>query len=170
VFITINNPRSKSWTDQAVADWVGVSRSFVNTIRGDNKGEKVTYKLASGKEVTRAARVKKDKPEETVKKEIVGAVPTDVKADPVYDPSKDAINEIMQENEQLRDRLAIEAMDFSEEEKTMAHNTIAELREELRKLQIINTSLVISRDQFQTENAQLKKQVAVLQRKLKQYE
>jgi ABC-type phosphate transport system auxiliary subunit len=114
--------------------------------------------------------VKKDKPEETVKKEIVGAVPPDVKADPVYDPSKDAINEIMQENEQLRDRLAVGVMDATEEEKTMATDTLAELREELRKLQIINTSLVISRDQFQNENAQLKKQVAVLQRKLKQYE
>lgn len=89
---------------------------------------------------------------------------------PDYDPAKDAMLEIARENEQLRDRLAVEAMDFSEEEKTMAADTIAELREEVRKLQIINTSLVISRDQFQNENAQLKKQVVVLQRKLTELE
>lgn len=169
VFITINNPRSMGWTDQAVADWVGVSRSFVNSIR-DKKGESVTYKNADGKEVTRSARTNKAKPEEVVKKEIVGAMPPEIKADPVYDPAKDAMNEIMQENEQLKDRLAVGVMEGSEEEKTLASETLAELREEVRKLQIINTSLVISRDQFQNENAQLKKQVAVLQRKLKSYE
>ena len=169
VLITINNPRSMGWTDQAVADWVGVSRSFVNNIRGDKKNEQITYKTTSGKEVTRSAKTKKTKPE-VVKKEIVGAMPPEVKDDPVYDPAKDAMLEIAKENEQLKDRLAVEVMDASEEEKTMAADTIAELREEVRKLQIINTSLVISRDQFQNENAQLKKQVAVLQRKLKQYE
>lgn len=87
-----------------------------------------------------------------------------------YDPAKDAMLEITRENEQLKDRLAVEAMDASEEEKTMAADTIAELREEVRKLEIIKTSLVISRDQFQNENAQLKKQVVMLQRKLTELE
>jgi len=167
VMMTLENPRTKNWTDQAVADWVGVSRSFVLNIRGDQKGESVTF-MRGGKEITRKPKSKK--PQEVVKKEIVGAMPPEVKADPVYDPAKDAMLEIAKENEQLKDRLAVEVMDASEEEKTMAAETISELREEVRKLQIINTSLVISRDQFQNENAQLKKQVAVLQRKLKQYE
>lgn len=170
VQMTLKNPRSMSWTDQAVADWCGVSRQFVNKVRGDAKSESVTFKRADGSEVTRPARNKKSKPEEVVKKEIIGAMPPEVKADPVYDPAKDAMNEIMQENEQLKDRLAVGVMEGTEEEKTLASETLAELREEVRKLQIINTSLVISRDQFQNENAQLKKQVAVLQRKLKAYE
>lgn len=168
VLAALAYPKTKTWTDEAIAKWCHVSRPFVAKLRGDSKPENVTYTTAAGKEVTRPARSKK--PQEVVKKEIVGAMPPEVKADPVYDPAKDAMNEIMQENEQLKDRLAVEAMDASEEEKTMAAETISELREEVRKLQIINTSLVISRDQFQNENAQLKKQVAVLQRKLKQYE
>jgi len=170
VQMTLKNERSKNWTDQAIATWCGVSRQFVAKVRGDDKPENVTFTRTNGTEVTRAARNKKLKPEETVKKEIIGAMPPEIKADPVYDPAKDAMNEIMQENEQLKDRLAVGVMEGSEEEKTLAAETLAELREEVRKLQIINTSLVISRDQFQNENAQLKKQVAVLQRKLKQYE
>lgn len=86
---------------------------------------------------------------------------------PAYDPRDDAMAEVALENEQLKDRLAVEAMDASEEEKLMASETIAELRGKVCKLEIINTSLVISRDQFQNENAQLKRQVSTLERKLK---
>jgi FtsZ-binding cell division protein ZapB len=170
VLAALAHPKTKEWTDEAIAKWCHVSRPFVSKMRGDEKPENVTFTRTNGTEVTRAARNKKSKPEDTVKKEIIGAMPPEIKADPVYDPAKDAMNEIMQENEQLKDRLAVGVMDGSEEEKTLAAETLAELREEVRKLQIINTSLVISRDQFQNENAQLKKQVAVLQRKLKQYE
>ena len=84
-----------------------------------------------------------------------------------YDPRDDVIEQMAKDLQHANDRLAVEAMDFSDEEMTLAAETLAELREEVRKLQIINASLVISRDQFQNENAQLKKQVNILDRKLK---
>jgi FtsZ-binding cell division protein ZapB len=47
----------------------------------------------------------------------------------------------------------------------MAQETIESLREEIRILKIDNEALRISRDTFQNENAQLKKQIAMLQKK-----
>lgn len=86
-------------------------------------------------------------------------------------PERDeAVAELMAENQRLADRLAVEAMEASEEEKQAAGETIAELREQIRILEIENQSLKISRDTFQRENAELKKTVAFLQRKLKKEE
>jgi len=168
VLEALADEEAPSWTDTYIAELCDVSRPFVAKMRGESKADTITY-TRNGVEVQRDATRKNSKAEQ-IKKEIVGAMPPEIKADPVYDPAKDAMLEIAKENEQLKDRLAVGVMEGSEEEKTLAADTLAELREEVRKLQIINTSLVISRDQFQNENAQLKKQVAVLQRKLKQYE
>jgi len=82
----------------------------------------------------------------------------------------EAVAELMAENQRLSDRLAVEAMEASEEEKQAAGETIAELREQIRILEIENQSLKISRDTFQRENAELKKTLASLQRKLKKEE
>lgn len=87
------------------------------------------------------------------------------------EPERDeVVQELVAENQRLADRLAIEAMDASEEEKLAASETIAELREQIRILEIENQSLKISRDTFQRENAEMKKTIASLQRKLKKEE
>jgi uncharacterized ParB-like nuclease family protein len=86
-------------------------------------------------------------------------------------PERDeAVQELVAENQRLADRLAVEAMEASEEEKQAAGETISELREQIRILEIENQSLKISRDTFQRENAELKKTVQSLQRKLKKEE
>jgi uncharacterized ParB-like nuclease family protein len=86
-------------------------------------------------------------------------------------PERDeAVQELVAENQRLSDRLAVEAMEASEEEKQAAGETISELREQIRILEIENQSLKISRDTFQRENGELKKTVASLQRKLKKEE
>ena len=61
-------------------------------------------------------------------------------------------------------------MDGSEEDKSKAKETIESLREEIRLLQIDNRSLKSSMDKYQAENAQLKKQVAMLTKRLKSFE
>lgn len=78
---------------------------------------------------------------------------------------EEAVQQLVEENERLNDRLAVEAMDASEEEKLLAKETIDDLREEVRLLRIENESLKISRDTYQAENASMKKQIASLQRK-----
>lgn len=68
-----------------------------------------------------------------------------------------AINDLAAENEELRDRLAVEAMDASEDEKTMAAQTIAELRAMVKTLEAENAALKVSRDTYQREAAEAKK-------------
>lgn len=83
-----------------------------------------------------------------------------------YDPRDDqlkeaqhAIVELSEENERLKDRIAIEAWDASEEDKLDAHQIIEQLREENKNLQIELNGVKRSRDQFQNENAQMKRQL-----------
>lgn len=78
-----------------------------------------------------------------------------------------AINELSAENEQLRDRLAVEAMDASEDEKTAAAQTIAELRHQIRTLEAELAATRASRDGYQRQNSELMKQVQIQQRQLK---
>lgn len=81
-----------------------------------------------------------------------------------------AIAELADENEKLRDRLAVEAMDASEEEKTEASHTINELRAKIKTLEAELDAVKASRDGFQRENAELKKQVQMHQRTIKKLE
>ena len=99
------------------------------------------------------------------------------KADPIveepktaHDEHKEMFDALIVENEKLTDRLAVAALDATPEEKDLAKQTIDDLREEIRLLKIDNVALTKSRDQFQNENAQLKKQVAMLTKKLKAFE
>jgi FtsZ-binding cell division protein ZapB len=82
----------------------------------------------------------------------------------------EAVAELVAENQRLADKLAVHTMDATPEEKLAATETIEELREQIRILEIENQSLKISRDTFQRENGELKKTVASLQRKLKKEE
>lgn len=82
----------------------------------------------------------------------------------------DTIRDLAEENEKLRDKLAVEAMDESEEAKTEAARTIAELRGQVATLERDNRAIKQSRDAFQIENAELKKQVQILMRKIKKAE
>lgn len=81
----------------------------------------------------------------------------------------EVVQELVAENQRLADKLAVQALP-TEEEKKAAGETIAELREQIRILEIENQSLKISRDTYQRENAELKKTVQSLQRKLKKEE
>ena len=74
------------------------------------------------------------------------------------------------ENEKLSEQLAIATIDGTAEEKDLATTMIGDLKEEIRLLQIELVSVKKSRDMFQSENAQLKKQVAMMQKKLKAVE
>jgi hypothetical protein len=70
------------------------------------------------------------------------------------------ITELATENEQLQDRLAVEAMDASEHEKTQAAETIRELRALVKTLEAENAALKVSRDTYQREASEAKKSVA----------
>ena len=150
-------------SNSEIARHCNVTPSFVLTVRhsrNQKTPDKVKYKDQSGKEREKAkapGRPKKE-PEPELKEE------------PEDNTQQEAINEILAENEQLKERLALKAMDATPEEKEAAKDLIGELKEELRVLKIELLAVKKSRDQYQAENAQLKKQVAMQQRKIKQME
>jgi len=84
-----------------------------------------------------------------------------------YDPKAELLESLATENEQLKDKLAINQMGGTDEEKISATEKIAELRERIRVLEAELEAIKVTRNSYQTENGQLKKQVAMLQKKLK---
>ena len=74
---------------------------------------------------------------------------------------------LAEENETLSQRLAVAAMDATDEEKALATTLITDYAEQIRVLNIELVSVKLSRDRFQAENSELKKQVSGLQRQLK---
>ena len=82
-------------------------------------------------------------------------------------PDDDMVQELVAENERLQDRLAVSAMDATEDEKAMAQETIDELRQQVKNLTIELEAVKKSRDQYQMECSQLRKQVGMYQRQLK---
>ena len=131
----------------------GVSPQLVTAVRLEMEGG------------AKVSTVKTNAPKKPVKLETVVEAPLNL-----TEEKDEAVAELVAENQRLSDRLAVEAMDASEEEKLAASETIAEMREQIRILEIENQSLKISRDTYQRENAELKKTVQSLQRKLKKEE
>jgi ABC-type phosphate transport system auxiliary subunit len=138
-----------------------VSTSFVYKHR-ENKPEAVTYERG-GKKVTRARQVKK-------LKNVIEAPLDDPKETVVEEKNKEVIDYLSKEVETLSDKLAVASLEGSDEDKQKAKETIESLREEVRLLQIDNRSLKASMDKYQGENAELKKQVAMLTKRLKKFE
>lgn len=79
----------------------------------------------------------------------------------------DTVNELSNENQTLRDKIAIGQWDASEIEKIDVQDTVVGLREQIRVLEIDNKALRESRDMFQNRNAELMRTVKSLQKKLK---
>lgn len=83
------------------------------------------------------------------------------------DQADDAITILSQENDELRARLAIGLMDGTEEEKQEAADTIDDLRQQVRTLTAENSALKASRDHYQAEASQLRKQIKMNAAELK---
>jgi len=160
-------------SDKLIADQCGCERHLVFRMRNEMnkpKAESVTY-IKNGKVVTQNVLPKKGKPdsEKPAKKTKVEAEQPENKEEK-YDARDDVIHDLKAENVDLKDRLAIAAFDSTDEEKQMAEQTIKDLREQIRVLEIELVAVKTSRDTFQKENAEMKKQIFAMQKKLKAVE
>lgn len=150
-----------------IAKHCGVSVSFVSNLRNTSgkMPDKIEYKTPSGETKTKVKAsgrpVKAKDPEPESEPE---------KPEAAFDPRDELIETLTKENAELTQRLAISAMEGTDEEKQSANELITDLTEKLRIAEIEIVSLKGSRDRFQNECAQLKKQVAAQQRQLKKYE
>lgn len=144
----ISLPASKNWTVGQMARYLGCSKMTVSRHRAKlaNAGVKV----------------------EPIK------VPQNFEKPPVEDNKLvelvDTVQDLSQENQRLRDMIAVGQWDATEIEKVDVEQTIKELREQIRNLEIDNQALRDSRDMFQSRNAELMRTVKTLQAKIKKLE
>jgi ParB-like chromosome segregation protein Spo0J len=164
VIIMLKDLEWSDWSDREIAKHCHVSHMLVATIRKELGMTKDATKFErGGKTHTMKAKEKKKYFQEEATEEW----PFEQKPE---EKMVDAITMLKAENDALSDKLAVATMDGDEIEKQMAESTIKDLRAQIRLLEIELTAVKQSRDTFQAENAQLMKQVAMLQKKLKKQE
>ena len=145
------------WSNREIGRICDVSHVTIAKLRIGKVPEKVKFLDKDGEVKTRTTKPPK------AEKTFDVATPA-TPATPVDDgKQQEAIDFLVQENEKLSDQLAVKGSADPE----LAGKTIAELRDEIKQLTIELNSVKISRDQFQAENAQLKKQLVYLQKQLK---
>jgi hypothetical protein len=83
--------------------------------------------------------------------------PAQPDADDALSEAHHTVTELANENEQLRDRLAVESLMDSEEAKTQTAETIRELRALVKTLEAENAALKVSRDTYMREAGEAKK-------------
>jgi hypothetical protein len=157
------HPLSKDWTNAAIARHVGLSKMTIGRIKASLQIAEPTAKTVTNRgrtfEVPTESLARKGAPKKAKDEPADGA-----------DELADTINELVTENQRLKDAVAIGQWDASEIEKIDVQDTIAELREQIRLLEIDNAALRDSRDMFQSRNAELMGTVKSLQAKLKKLE
>ncbi len=154
------------WSDSHIAKHAGVSHTLVGQIR-----KSILQSLQDSSPTTRTverngttyqqdtSRIGKNKPEEPEE-------PDEPEEAHELVEARDTIQHLAQENDTLRDRLAAEVMDASEEEKTLAVETIGELRAKVKTLEVELSAVKASRDGLMRENAEMKKQIAMQRKEL----
>ncbi len=78
--------------------------------------------------------------------------------------AQEVIKDLVEENNTLKDRLAVDSMDASEEGKLEAATIISGLREQVRKMALEIEAITKSRNAYQIENFELKKQLKRMQK------
>jgi hypothetical protein len=164
----IQHPVWGKWSNAEIAKHVGVSKMTVGRVKASLEKDKPAptkkkYKDKHGNESTIETKNIGKTKEKKVKKEETATEPDDH----IVRELTDALTAVSQENTLLKDKIAIGQWDASEIEKIDAEELIAELREQIRILEIDNKALRESRDTFQNRNSELMRTVKSLQNQLK---
>ena len=154
----------QEWSDREIARQCQVSHPFVAAIRKELGAEKTETKfIKDGKVTSRKEKQKEELAEDPVA--------TYTEAEVERETMQAAVSELQKQNEELQDQLTVAmAASTDDIQKEKAESVIKDLRAQIRMLEIELKAVTISRDQFQAENAQLMKQVQMLQKKLKKLE
>lgn len=147
VMAMLDDMEYSGWANVEIAVHCAVSRVYVANLRKE---------LETPKEKT-SAKVGNKPP-----KDEISTLPPEED-----NRAEEAMLMLATENETLNQRLAVAAMDATEEEKALATTLIADYAEQIRILSIELASVKMSRDRFQAENSELKKQVKSLEHIIK---
>ncbi len=151
---------SERTIEQAKAVQTKAAPEVVEAVKAGEIGLKKAAAIAKLPKEEQAAAIHKPAP-----KAAPEAPP--VTANHELEEAVSTINELAAENDQLRDRVAVAAMSGTDEERAMAAETIAELREQIKTLEAELDAVRTSRDTFQRQNAELMKQVRLQQKQIK---
>lgn len=154
VVMALNDFELSCESDRALGKLCGVSHTFVASVR-DQLGKEKPKSKFSRKTAT------------AVQHEVESTPPLELEDDPTFKPEVELISMLTVENDQLKDRIALGYMEGSAEDKAAAEKVIAELREELRITKKELEAVKISRNTFQNENAQLRRQITWLEKRIK---
>jgi hypothetical protein len=159
VLIMLKDIEWQDMSDRQIAKIAGVSHTYVSNLRRELKEEnKKSVNVATSKN-----RTKEEKPADPVADFTEAEVERETMAA--------AVEELQKQNEDLQDQLAIVmAASTDDIQKERAESVIKDLRAQLRAAEIELKEVTISRDMYQRENGELKKQVTSLLKKLKKYE
>lgn len=147
----------QDYSNREIANICGVSHTMVNDIRkqleGKASGNSSTVKVNSRIEKAPDPAVEFNEGE--IERETLRA----------------AADTLQKENEDLKDQLTVaQAASTDDVEKEKAQSIIKDLRAQIRLLDIELKEMRISRDTYQRENGELKKQVSSLLKKVKKLE
>lgn len=169
ILLMLQHPEWSQWANTEIAKHIGVSSMTVGRVKAG-----LTYDSEKSPE----PEVKKFKKQDGT----VGKVKTEKLGRPKAEepPAKeeseetqfiselmDAVHQLSEENQQLKDVIAVGQWDATDIEKIDIQETVDSLREQIRVLEIDNAALRDSRDMFQARNAELMDLVKSLQAKLK---
>ena len=180
VEMLLRDPTSAEWSDARLAETCVVTRQFVSDIRKPEKRAARDQRAADKKGEPATAPDPKPGTQPGVVKVLPRVnLPATVAPPPVETLMQDAptaqelhdenpVHVLREEVERLNDRLAVEAMDASEEEKSLAAETITTLRRELLAMTAERDSYSGQFSIYLRENNELKGMVKSLQRRLDQ--
>jgi hypothetical protein len=157
VLTLLNDLEWSEWSDSEIARHCHVSHVYVGRVKktiGLEQAEK-KYTTKHGTVATmKTDNMKKPSEPVVMKPEEMPAPENDELAELAA-----AHTELAEENARLLDKLAVQNMAGTEEEKQAAANTLEELRAQIKTLEAENSALKNSRDTLQAKNAELIKQV-----------
>lgn len=164
----LNDEEYKTWSNTAIAKHIGVSsmtvgriKSSIETVSSSEPVKTVTDKNGNEKSVDTSKITGRPK-----KPDVTTEDPTAELKETIHELTE-VVNSLSDENTHLRDKIAVGQWDASDIEKIDAEETMADLREQIRILEIDNKTIRHDRDMYQNRNAELMKTVKSLQAKLK---
>jgi hypothetical protein len=153
VTLLLNDFEYADRSDREIAVMCNVSHPFVSKVRAE------LNRPASSNKFTPANRSHKWHRDRTNEVETLPPLGAEQ-----YDPRDDVLSELARENDQLNDRLSVQAMDATDEEKTLAADTISALREEYRLLTLECNAVKHSRNTYMHQAAEAITQCKINQR------
>lgn len=164
IIVLLRDEEWGKWSDERIAKVVKVPRLTVYRVRkkleSEGKVEKKTstkYVDKHGNETEMAISQPKEQPKEP-------SVPSE---DMDEVEMADTVTQLAEENEILKEQIALGKFEGNEFEKLDIEEMLKDLREKNRLLELENKTLRESRDAYQYENAQLIKTVKSLKAQLK---